>query len=132
MVSESLAGIGMDYAALESCATFQDEWNRVRKAFHKRCRVTHPDKDGDVQDFYRVMESFEFLKRIYKTGKANSFTTATDDDADEEEPPMNEQDGSGVVGGNNNNAEQSDDEHMRILADASGGGGGDGGNNNNA
>ena len=80
-VSESLAAIGIrkdeDYAALKECATFQDEFKLVRKAYLKRCLATHPDKGGDEQDFRRVNESFEFLKRIYETGKAKSFTTAT-------------------------------------------------------
>merc|ERR1711865_340544 len=80
-VSESLAAIGIrkdeDYAALKECATFQDEFKLVRKAYLKRCLATHPDKGGDEQDFRRVNESFEFLKCIYETGKAKSFTTAT-------------------------------------------------------
>jgi hypothetical protein len=72
-VAECLASIGVTDAQLSSASNLEEEFQTIKKAYHKRVLIVHPDKGGDAARFREVTACFEALKDMFTCKRISSF-----------------------------------------------------------
>lgn len=76
-VASCLETIHVQVATLSSCASLDDEFAIVKKAYFRRILATHPDKGGDSATFRKVQAAFDVLRGLFDSGRVgSSFATA--------------------------------------------------------
>jgi len=67
----------MNYEVLSHFETLRisptDDWRIIKEAAHNLLRITHPDKGGNVTDFFKIQKSYDFLKE-HRQEIANYFS----------------------------------------------------------
>lgn len=54
-------------AALNTLELGQDvEWHDIRKAYHQKIAISHPDKGGSTKDFIEVRKAYEILSARFR------------------------------------------------------------------
>ena len=78
-VQGCLATLGLtDLAsAFTGCATIEDEFKVIKRAWHKQCLSAHPDKGGSEELFRCVQAAFEVLKAKKTGGSIASFGSSS-------------------------------------------------------
>ena len=67
---------------LDGCVTLEDEFKVIKRAYHKKALVTHPDKGGSGEAFRLLNTAFESLKELFENKSILSFKNATDKPVD--------------------------------------------------
>lgn len=67
-MGESLTVLSLNADSFQGCASLEDEWKVVKKAFLKIALVSHPDKGGDAVAFQRARQAFDGLRTLYEAG----------------------------------------------------------------
>ena len=72
-VAQCLASIGVTAADLQSASNLDMEFQAIKKCYHKRVLVVHPDKGGDAALFREVTACFEALKGMFTCKRISTF-----------------------------------------------------------
>ena len=77
-VKELLATVGVTdpVADFAGCASLDDEFAVVRRAWHKSILASHPDKGGDRELFELIQSAFDTLKDMKTNEEVDSFAVA--------------------------------------------------------
>lgn len=82
-IAKCLASFDVDSAsAFAACGNIEDEFKVIKKAYHRKILVAHPDKGGDAATFREVNASFEVLRGYFDRKKVDSFAVEKDTRAD--------------------------------------------------
>ncbi|KAK7233334.1 hypothetical protein SO694_00109070 [Aureococcus anophagefferens] len=65
-------------SAFAACGNIEDEFKVIKKAYHRKILVAHPDKGGDAATFREVNASFEVLRGYFDKKKVDSFAVEKD------------------------------------------------------
>ena len=72
-IAKCLASFDVDSAsAFAACGNIEDEFKVIKKAYHRKILVAHPDKGGDAATFREVNASFEVLRGYFDKKKVDS------------------------------------------------------------
>ena len=79
-IAEHLITIDIDPStAFADCLTLDDEFKIVKKAYHKKILVVHPDKGGSAEECRLVYASFDVLRIEFEKKNMSTFASAKTD-----------------------------------------------------
>ena len=70
-------GIDDPAGAFEGAENLEDEFKVVKRAWHKMCLATHPDKGGSEEEFRAVQAAFDVLKDKKTSGTIGTFASSS-------------------------------------------------------
>ena len=70
-------GIDDPAGAFEGAENLEDEFKVIKKAWHKMCLATHPDKGGSEEEFRAVQAAFDVLKDKKTSGTIGTFASSS-------------------------------------------------------
>ena len=70
-------GIDDPADAFEGAENLEDEFKVIKKAWHKMCLATHPDKGGSEEEFRAVQAAFDVLKDKKTSGTIGTFASSS-------------------------------------------------------
>ena len=66
--------LGIDNGdALKECDNFEMEFTYVKKIYHTKILLVHPDKGGSVAEFREVRTSWDAIKKVFDSHKVQTF-----------------------------------------------------------
>lgn len=72
----STVGIEDPASAFAGCGNVEDEFNVLKRAWHRSILAAHPDKGGDREVFEAIQAAFEVLKDLKMNEEVVSFVVA--------------------------------------------------------
>lgn len=79
-VKALLSTVGIEDPAAEfaGCDNLEDEFNVIKRAWHRSILAAHPDKGGDREVFQAIQAAFEVLKDLKMNEEVVSFVVAAE------------------------------------------------------
>ncbi|KAI9353778.1 hypothetical protein BDR26DRAFT_914002 [Obelidium mucronatum] len=76
-VHSCLLALGVSIEELNACSNLDDEFKIIKRKYHARVLVVHPDKPGGSKELFRqVNEPFEILRKLKEDGSIASYADA--------------------------------------------------------
>lgn len=70
-IAECLGELGVGLSTFSGCASTQDGWGRIKKAYQRSILQSHPDKGGTEEKFRSVQSAWGALRELYESGKVS-------------------------------------------------------------